>query len=95
MDIKLINLFPRLNIKMEILKVIFRILVFSIGFYFLLEYVVTCSLSTSTCIITIIVSIIIVVLLFIFFGLKNTKLCSCCGTTKFIGISSKVKNMFK
>ena len=80
---------------MEILQIIFRIILFTLGFYFLLEYIIACSLPTSTCFIILGICMVAVLAIFVFTHAKNVKICHGCSRVRFSTIQEKITNMFK
>lgn len=68
---------------MEIIQLIFRVLIFSAGFYFLLEYIVACEVSTWVGVGIMVLCVSIIVVLFIIMGMNNMVLCGECNRPRF------------
>jgi len=63
---------------MEILKLLCRIIIFAIGFYFLLECVLLSDVPTKYGVLMVIAALAVVILLFCIVGMKNRKVCTSC-----------------
>jgi hypothetical protein len=58
-----------------------RLIGFAITFYYLLEYVLTCKLSTNTGLVLTIISLLVVFMIFRSYTCKNVSKCETCQST--------------
>lgn len=68
---------------MEIIQLIFRVIIFSAGFYFLLEYIVACEVSTWVGVGIMALCVAIIVVLFVIMGMNHMVLCGECNRPRF------------
>lgn len=80
---------------MEIIQLIFRVIVFSAGFYFLLEYIVSSDVPTWVGVGIMALCVGIIVVLFILLGMNNMVLCKECNRPRFPSPIERIQGFTK
>ncbi len=70
---------------MYILPLLFRIVVFAGGLFFLLEYIVVCKISTKIGIALMLVATLLAIILFFGYRLNKLTVCSACNQMQSTG----------
>lgn len=70
---------------MQVIQLTIRLLAFSLGFYFLLEYIHICEISTKLGLFILIMAIVICICIFIY-RIKFTYVCPTCDTVNYKNI---------